>query len=1500
MGMLIVAIGSFAQTFTVDGLKYEVLSAEDKTAQVTDGKSATGDIVIPQTVTYENTEYSVTTIYGSAFKNAAITSLTAPFVKIICSSAFYGCTSLASVSLPAVTSIGEYAFRDCENINSLRIGSLEQWCKVNLEGRFSSPLQNSKTVNLYIDDSETPTTEIVVPSTITDIPDYAFINTTITSLNAPTTTSIGQYAFNGCSSLESVSLPTVTSIGCYAFCYCENISSLCIGSVEQWCKVNFNGDFSSPLRYASKKVNLYIGDSETPTTEIVVPSTITNIPNESFLNTTITSLNAPAVTTIGSYAFYGCSSLASVSLPAVTSIDSYAFRECSSLTLVSLPSATSIGEGAFWNCSALTSVSLSVTTSVGGSAFQNCSALTSVAFPAVTSIGGYALSNCSLITHLELPEAKEIASGAFSGMRSLKYLSIPKVEKIGEFAFNGVTIDTLRIGSLEQYFNIEYKNTDISSYDYCYQFPLYSAYNSNLMIGDAETVATEITIPSDVQKIPEYAFNGTTIHTIHFVNNTPPTLTNLNSFSTRVMLAVPDEAYETYLATDVYKNIPLRITKESYITQEIEIEAESTTSKLLEKIGEDKVKYVVNLKVTGTINSYDMLIIRNQMTSLRNLDLTDATIVDCDYVYSNSNGINYHSEKDVITADWLSGIMNIKLPSTTKSIGAKAFYNCSNLVSATIPDGVTSIGNYAFYGCNRIQNLSLPQSIISFGSYAFEDCKGLKEIIIPNGVTSVGSCAFYRCKDLVKVTIPASVTEIGSSAFNVTNPLTLCISDLTSWLNININGYVFDNISKLYIGNSKEPTDAISIPTGTTELKNSTFEGFQCIKSISLPEELLSIGSRTFYGCKGLSNIELPNNLKTIDRHAFAECCNLENIEFNDSLKTIDSYAFWDCTNLEKVDLPPYLKSIGEYAFQYCSKIAEVLIPASIEEIGDYAFSGCSNLNTVIATTVEPVTINENTFSTYKTATLYSPKTSYYKYYWNTQYNQFLSRQEYDQKFNHHFPYKYFYLNGKNGDNDQDFEITDETGHIHGVADEETGIEKAPDADFNQGAGMIVDGDEIQELGDVHIHHNGNHGASVIGKGNGKAHFKNIYADIKVEKNKWYFFSFPFDMDRDKVTFPGSHVWYSYDGNTRALNGNGGWKKLGSSDKMEHGHGYIFQGAIDGTISLHATDVTIDASDCKTTMETHVAENKNDASWNLIGNSNIAYYDLDNLDYDAPITVYDNETGNYKAIRHGDDDYEFYPFQAFFVQKPESKTTMDFIGTKKETKNMAEKNAAAKAAAKAKAPKNVSATRKVINLELVSNDIVADSVAVASDRTRIVVNPQKSTSYETDCDAAKFIADNMPQIYSLDDDGSIYSINERPVGTGIIDLAVKAPKDGYYTISAPRLDCDAKLRDLETGDEVDLAEKGYTFSAEAMTYTKRFQLILANSTSSITAPEEAAAAINVEDGAIRVNDANANVKVYSTDGTLIASENGVGNINVPAGVYVVTVNGQSVKVTVNK
>ena len=245
----------------------------------------------------------------------------------------------------SVTSIGEYAFRDCSSLTS-----------------------------------------VTIPNSVTSIGNYAFLNCTgLTSVTIPNSiTSIGAYAFRDCSSLTSVTIPnSVTSIGDNAFHNCSGLTKVNITDIAAWCNIAFGNSTSNPLNNAK---HLFVNDVEV--TDLVIPN---------------------SVTSIGDWAFYECSSLTSVTIPnSVTSIGSRAFSGCSGLTSVTIPnSVTSIGSGAFSGCSSLTSVTIpNSVTSIGSSAFSGCSSLTSVTIPnSVTSIEGGAFSRCSSLTSVDAPAA---------------------------------------------------------------------------------------------------------------------------------------------------------------------------------------------------------------------------------------------------------------------------------------------------------------------------------------------------------------------------------------------------------------------------------------------------------------------------------------------------------------------------------------------------------------------------------------------------------------------------------------------------------------------------------------------------------------------------------------------------------------------------------------------------------------------------------------------------------------------------------------------------------------------------------------------------------------------------------------------------------------------------------------------------------------------------------------------------------------------------------------
>ncbi len=301
--------------------------------------------------------------------------------------AFEDCSRLTSVTIPnSVTSIGYGAFSGCSGLTSVTVD------------KNNGTYDSRNNCNAII---ETSTNKLIVGCK----------NTTIGN----SVSSIGEYAFEGCSGLTSVTIGnSVTSIGSGAFEGCSGLTSVTFNAE----KCTEMGSYNYPVfRDCTNLKSLTIGNKVTTIpdyafkdcsglTSVTIPNSVTSIGDCVFSGCTgLTTMTIPnSVTTIGYSAFSVCSGLTSVTIPnSVTSIGDCAFCDCTGLTFVSIPnSVTAIGEYAFSNCSGLTSVTIpNSVTSIGDCAFSSCSGLTSVTIGnSVTSIGKYAFSNCSRLTKL--------------------------------------------------------------------------------------------------------------------------------------------------------------------------------------------------------------------------------------------------------------------------------------------------------------------------------------------------------------------------------------------------------------------------------------------------------------------------------------------------------------------------------------------------------------------------------------------------------------------------------------------------------------------------------------------------------------------------------------------------------------------------------------------------------------------------------------------------------------------------------------------------------------------------------------------------------------------------------------------------------------------------------------------------------------------------------------------------------------------------------------------
>ncbi len=447
--MLLPLVASAASQVEIDGIWYFLDSKSDtKTASVASNLNGnySGDIVIPESVTYEEVTYNVSSIANDAFyKCNGLTSVTIPNgVTSIGGSAFSGCSGLTSVTIPnsvtsigflafngcsgltsvtignSVTSIGSSAFSSCSGLKEVRITDLDVWCKITFDGYDANPLEFAH--HLFLNGEEIR--NLIIPDGVTEIKARAFSGATqFTTVSIPNSvTSIGNYAFTSCNGLTSVTIPnSVTSIGESAFSGCSGLTSVAI-----------------PNSVTSLGRNAFSGCNGLQ--NVTLSENITSIEDNTFSKCAgLLSINIPkGITSIGQYAFDNCKSLTSIELPdGLTSIGRAAFQSCG-LTAIDIPQGiTTIEPWVFNGCNALTSVKLPETiTSIGDNAFSQCG-LTSITIPeSVTSIGESAFWKCS-ISAIILPSTLKVIKGStFNSCRNLESITIPAtVEYIYQEAF---------------------------------------------------------------------------------------------------------------------------------------------------------------------------------------------------------------------------------------------------------------------------------------------------------------------------------------------------------------------------------------------------------------------------------------------------------------------------------------------------------------------------------------------------------------------------------------------------------------------------------------------------------------------------------------------------------------------------------------------------------------------------------------------------------------------------------------------------------------------------------------------------------------------------------------------------------------------------------------------------------------------------------------------------------------------------------------------------------
>lgn len=795
----------------------------------------------------------------------------------------------------------------------------------------------------------------------------------------------------------------------------------------------------------------------------------------------------------------------------------------------------------------------------------------------------------------------------------------------------------------------------------------------------------------------------------------------------------------------------------------------------------DKATYLQEVNkltvVSGNLNNDDWNTLKS-MTNLVELDISGMAVTSI--------------PSSAFENKW--GLEKIVLPKKLETIGYAAFRG-TGLKEIELPENLTTLDSYAFQSCSSLANVKMSGKVIGISGYCFQECKNLQKVELAEGLQVIHNGAFYLCNSLQSINFPSTLTLIDYDSFNGT--------DLRE----------------------------IDIPASVENINYRAFCGNKNLKKVTFREGLINIGASTFSGCESIDSIVCPSTLRMIDNSGFQDCKSLKKVQLNEGLVSINANAFRNCSNL-----------------------ADIVLPSTLENCKGNAFRECGNIKTIEARSVLPPTTDGSCPLSYVDltgVTLYVPSWSVGEYQLADGWNSFYTFQASNYlpqsiKVNKDF---YFSL----GDNDNkeyrpnismtwsDHEVRDANGNINHERGNLTVSSRSKlaindfDMIFSPYAKYYLD-ENIRYNNQVNDYRTKYNGTSLIVKGEMRA--ENVTLNLYNYRGRWQFVTFPFDVKVSDIVPESENTSWVIRGHSGAMRAAGKndsvWVNLKADDVLEAGKGYIMHcydpnNDVDYTASelvkfrVSPLTTTVNrqllfaSGDRTLSLEENLSEFEHNRSWNLIGNPYPSFYDTRFMEFDAPFMVWNSYTQNYYAYNPADDAYILSPGEALFVQRPVDQKDITFLKDGRQINQYARTLLDETTQARARGKEGVQ--RSVFNLTLSGEN--------TSDRTRVVLNDEASMTYEMNKDAAKF-ASTVPtvaQIYSWNGE-SRYAINERPTGSGIVNLGVHCGTKGTYTIAlANAVDGQVILEDKLMNISTEItADKGYSFEAEAGDDDSRFVL----------------------------------------------------------------------------
>ena len=771
---------------------------------------------------------------------------------------------------------------------------------------------------------------------------------------------IGDYAFYGCAGLESVNIPaTVATIGSNAFSgikfYSPDQTAVMPQTAESLGGHSFTKtggkltcDMYDGYSFVSGKVR-YIMESSEEACRFKAVGYEDGIENASIPSILACGGSLYPVSMVASKAFIGCSTLKSVTVGA--DIGPKAFANCPSLTsVVIIDPCTSIGGYAFYGCSGLSTVAFPSQTEIGTLAFSNCPAVTGMSFGGITSMGDNALKGITFYdgTKTLQKTAANLSHRNFTGKDSKLYLHIPDFEVDGVIYTPVSSAEAVASGYI---IGIEVARIPSSV--------VYGEYADAQYILSVTGVSKRAFYGCSTLVSLSYYGTGE-IGERAFANCTKLSRLSIGSPS--------DGSGPETIGTYAFYKCPVFYITLPDTVKTIKASAFSSFGPLVSASFPDSVTSIEANAFYGTkfYAADGETLLENDARSLSGHQFAknDAGRLVCQVHEGDtfvSGGVVYEVSDlyagEAIALTYTAGIKNAVIPSTivygghqfsVKQVAKKAFFECDTLESLSVD---TVILSKAFANCTSLKSVVMGDGCTMIYEYAFYGCSGLSTVKFPND-TSIRPQAFSGCPSITSLSF-GHVLNVVQSAFNgvkfydgnipmTVNALKLSYRDFVgegSVLYLSLPSFECDGVEYTPISSSRATVtghaDGIQSAEIPSQVKDTTHPAKGANKNIY---NVMGIADKAFYKCESLTALSYAGT-GDIGNRAFANCTSLTTVSLSGSLKSVGEYAFYKCP-IDVLELPGTTKTIGASAFSSCNAFAVVDVPESVTSIGTNAFYG--------------------------------------------------------------------------------------------------------------------------------------------------------------------------------------------------------------------------------------------------------------------------------------------------------------------------------------------------------------------------------------------------------------------------------------------------------------------------------------------------------------------------------------------------------------------------------